>query len=113
MGRPSLKIDVTPKDQKELDKLLSGGVQQVRVILRALVLRQLGKGASAPRISEVVPLTSQAIRTIARRYQKGGLESALFENLNTAVRFAAIERISPVRGLRACRDLVSRILNTR
>jgi len=79
MGRPPLKIEVAPKDQKELVKLLSGGVQQVRVVLRALVLLQLAKGVSAPRISQFVPLTSQAIRTIARRYQQGGLESALFE----------------------------------
>ena len=79
MGRPHLKIDVAPKDRKELAKLLSGGVQQVRVVLRALTLLQLAKGDSAPRISQVVPLTSQAIRTIARRYQLGGLESALFE----------------------------------
>jgi putative transposase len=55
MGRPPLTIDVTPKDQKELAKLLSGGVQQVRVVLRALALLQLAKGASAPRISLVVP----------------------------------------------------------
>jgi transposase len=79
MGRPPLSIDVTSKDQKELAKLLSGGVQQVRVILRALALLQLAKGASAPRISHVLRLTSQAIRTIGRRYQQGGLESALFE----------------------------------
>jgi transposase len=79
MGRPPLRIDVTPKDQKELAKMLSGGVQQVRVVLRALALLQLAKGASAPRISQIVSLTSQAIRTIARRYQRGGLESALFE----------------------------------
>jgi transposase len=79
MGRPPLRIDVTSKDQKELVKLLSGGVQQVRVVLRALALLQLAKGASAPRISQVLPLTSQAIRTIGRRYQQGGLESALFE----------------------------------
>ena len=39
----------------------------------------MAKGASAPRISQIVPLTSQALRTIARRYQQGGLESALFE----------------------------------
>ena len=39
----------------------------------------MAKGVSAPRISQFVPLTSQAIRTIARRYQQGGLESALFE----------------------------------
>src|ERR1041385_3629320 len=79
MGRPPLTIDVTPKDQKELAGLLSGGVQQVRVVLRALALMQLAKGTSAPRISQIVPLTSQAIRTIARRYQNGGLEAALFE----------------------------------
>jgi len=79
MGRPPLRIDVAPKDQKELVELLSGGVQQVRVVLRALALLQLAKGASAPRISEVVPLTPQAIRTIGHRYQRGGLEAALFE----------------------------------
>jgi putative transposase len=79
MGRPPLTIDVTPQDQKELAKLLSGGVQQVRVVLRALALLQLARGASAPRISQLVPLTSQAVRTIGRRYQRGGLEAALFE----------------------------------
>ncbi len=67
MGRPPLSIDVTPKDQKELVKLLSGGVQQVRVVLRALALLQLAKGTSAPRISQFVALTPQAIRTIGRR----------------------------------------------
>ena len=79
MGRPPLSINVTPKDRKELANLLSGGVQQVRVVLRALTLLQLAKGASAPRISQVVPFTPQAIRTIGHRYQRGGLESALFE----------------------------------
>jgi transposase len=79
MGRPPLSIDVAPKDRKELAKLLSGGVQQVRVVLRALALLQLAKGASAPRIANVVPLTPQAIRNIGRRYQQGGLDSALFE----------------------------------
>src|SRR5215467_14850253 len=79
MGRPPLQIDVTPKDQKELAKLLSGGVQQVRVVLRALALLQLARGASAPQISEVVPLTPQAIRKVGHRYRKGGLEPALYE----------------------------------
>ena len=79
MGRPPLSIQVTSKDQKELAKLLSGGVQQVRVVLRALALLQLAKGASAPRISSVVPLTPQAIRKVGHRYQQGGLESALYE----------------------------------
>ena len=79
MGRPPLSIDVSPKDQKELANLLSGGVQQVRVVLRALALLQLAKGVSAPRISDVVPLTPQAIRKIGHRYREGGLETALYE----------------------------------
>jgi putative transposase len=79
MGRPPLSINIVLKDQKELAKLLSGGVQQVRVVLRALALLQLAKGASAPRIAKLVPLTSQAIRNIGRRYQQGGLERARYE----------------------------------
>ena len=109
MGRPPLRIDVTPKDQKELAKLLSGGVQQVRVVLRALALLQLAKGASTPRISQVVPLTSQAIRTIARRYQREGLESALFEKqrpgavavLDDAQRIIAMVCSNPPEGCAA------------
>ena len=79
MGRPPLRIEVTQKDQKELAELLRGGVQQVRVVLRALALQQLAQGASAPRISRVVPLTPQAIRKVAHRYLAGGLELALYE----------------------------------
>src|ERR1039458_6934909 len=79
MGRSPLSIQVTQKDQKELSSLLSGGVQQVRVVLRALALLQLAKGASAPRISSVIPLTPQAIRKVGHRYQAGGLESALYD----------------------------------
>ena len=79
MGRPPLGIEIAPKDQRELTKFLSGGVQQVRVVLRALALLQLAKGFSAPQIANVVPLTSQAIRNIGRRYQQGGLERALYE----------------------------------
>jgi putative transposase len=79
MGRSPLSINVTPRDQKELAHLLSGGVQQVRVVLRAVALLQLGNGASAPQISTVIPLTPQAIRKIGHRYREGGLESALYE----------------------------------
>jgi transposase len=79
MARPALRIEVTKKHQTELKKLLSGGIQQVRVVLRATALLQLAKGVSAARISEVVPLTPQAIRKIGHRYQEGGLERALYE----------------------------------
>jgi putative transposase len=79
MARPALRIKITSHDQKELRKLLSGGVQQVRVVLRALALLQLAEGVSAPRIAGMVPLTAQAIRKIGHRYQEAGLERALYE----------------------------------
>lgn len=76
---PALPIEVPAKDRKKLRELLSGDVQQVRVVLRALALSQLAKRVSAPRISAVVPLTPQAIHNVAHRYQEGGLERALCE----------------------------------
>ena len=79
MARPALRIAVSTKDQNELHRLLSGGVQQVRVVLRALALLQLAQGVSAPRISGIIPLTPQAIRKVGHRYQEGGLPRALYE----------------------------------
>ena len=79
MARPALSIDVSAKDQKELEELVSGGVQQVRVVLRAVALLQLAKGITAPRIAAVIPPTPQAIRNVGRRYQQGGLARALYE----------------------------------
>lgn len=71
MGRPPLNIDVTKRDQQELRSLLKGGVQQVRVVLRALALLQLAEDVSAPQVAKTIPLTPQAIRRLGHRYQKG------------------------------------------
>jgi putative transposase len=79
MGRPSLSIGCHPKDQKELANLLRSGVQQVRVVLRALALLQLAKGISAPRISGTISSRRKAIRKVGHRYQEGGLDRALYE----------------------------------
>ena len=79
MGRPPLSIEVKSKDQTELKKLLSGGLQQVRVVLRALALLQLAKGISAPQIAESLTLTAQTIRNLCRRYRQDGLDAALYD----------------------------------
>lgn len=79
MPRPPLPFRLKSKDAKELDRLLRGGVQQVRVVLRALALLQLHRGASAPEVARLVPLSPQAIRRIAHRYRAGGLARALYE----------------------------------
>jgi transposase len=79
MSRRALRIEVTKKDRRELEKMLSGGVQPVRSVLRAMALLQLSKGISAPRIAEFIPLTPQAIRKVGHRYREGGFERAVYE----------------------------------
>src|SRR6202789_4393232 len=74
-----LRIEVVKKDQKELEKMLSGGVQPVRAVLRAMALLQLARGISAPRIAEFIPLTPQAIRKVGHRYLEGGFDRAVYE----------------------------------
>jgi hypothetical protein len=65
MGRSPLSIDVPKRDQQELRALLKGGVQQVRVVLRALALLQLAERASAPQIAKVIPLPKSSQSTSA------------------------------------------------
>jgi hypothetical protein len=79
MSRRALRIEVTKKDRRELERMLSGGVQPVRSVLRAMALLQLSKGISAPRIAEFIPLTPQAIRKVGHRYREGGFERAVYE----------------------------------
>ena len=79
MPRPPLSFRLKSQDTKELQALLHGGVQQVRVVLRAMALLRLDQGASAAEVARLVPLTEQAIRKVAHRYRRGGLPSALYE----------------------------------
>ena len=79
MPRPPLPFRLKAPDAQAVDALLHSGVQQVRVVLRAMALVQLHRGASAPEVAGLVPLTPQAIRRIAHRYRTGGLARALYE----------------------------------
>lgn len=79
MARRPIPIHVTARDRVQLRKLLRGGVQQVRVVLRALALRLLADGVTAPQAARFLPLTPKAIRDIAHRYKNLGLDAALYE----------------------------------
>ena len=70
---------------------MRGGVQQVRVVVRAMALLRLGRGDSAPQVAEVVRLTPPAVRKIAQRYRTGGMARAVFE----APRPGAVEVLAP------------------
>ena len=74
-----------------METLLRGGVQQVRVVVRAMALLRLGGGASAPDVAAMVRLTPHAVRKIAQRYRTGGVTRALFE----APRPGAAEVLAP------------------
>jgi hypothetical protein len=80
MSRVPLSVRVSPRDQKDLHKLLSSGIQPVRVVLRALALLHLADGATAPATAMALKkLTAKAVRSVAHRYLEGGLERALYE----------------------------------
>ncbi|MGH9763456.1 MAG: helix-turn-helix domain-containing protein [Blastocatellia bacterium] len=79
MARRPVPIKVKSKDRTQILEILSGGIQQVRVVLGGLVLRQLAEGFTAPQVAQTFPLTSKAIRQIAHRYNRSGLQAALYD----------------------------------
>ncbi len=79
MARRPIPIKVKPKDLTQIGQLLRGGIQQVRVVMRAIALQQLARGITAPQVAQTLPLTPKAIRQIAHRYNSNGLRRALFD----------------------------------
>ena len=79
MSRRRVPVAVTEDDRSAIEELLKRGVQQVRVVLRALALRLLSEGMSSPQIAKTMPLSAKAVREIAHRYSSGGLEVALYD----------------------------------
>ena len=74
-----LHVRLPQRHRDKLDSLLSGGIQPVRVILRALALMQLHDGKAASEVAANVKLTAKAVREIGRRYEDQGLEAALWD----------------------------------
>jgi transposase len=79
MSRRPIDFQLSRRDQNEIGEILRAGVQQVRVILRAIALEQLTAGQTAPVVARIVHFSPQAVRRIAHRYQQGGLDQALYE----------------------------------
>ena len=80
MGRgKALRVQLSRRDRQQLDRLLSGGLQPVRTVLRALALRQMDTGQSTPAAAASLGLSAKAVWQIGKRYQQGGLERALYD----------------------------------
>jgi putative transposase len=74
-----LRVRLKRGDREKLDAVLSGGIQPVRTVLRALALCHLHEGKSASEAAAIVRLTPKAVREIGRRYQDCDLEQALYD----------------------------------
>jgi putative transposase len=74
-----LKLHLTKAEERKLRDLLRGGVQQVRVVVRALALLLLSRGDSAPAVAGCLELTAKTVRDVGKRYLDGGLARALYE----------------------------------
>ena len=74
-----VQIRLSKPEQRQWDELLGGGLQPVRRVLRALVLRQLADGQAIRRVARNVGLTPKTVWLTRQRYRRGGLEGALYE----------------------------------
>ena len=59
--------------------MLTKGRESSRVLRRASILRQLDRGQKAAEVAAIVGVAAKTVRTVARRYEEQGLESALYE----------------------------------
>jgi len=63
-----LRVRLRKRDLEKVDGVLRGGIQAVRVVLRALALCQLHEGKPVSEVAFSVRLTPKAVREIGRRY---------------------------------------------
>jgi transposase len=73
-----LRVRLKKADRDKLVDVLSGGIQPVRTVLRALALGHLHDGKPVSEVAAIVRLTSKAVREIGRRHVVSGLERALY-----------------------------------
>jgi putative transposase len=74
-----MHVQLTKKDRKQIAGMLNKGWESARVLRRALILRELGQGQTSGQVACHVGIASKTVRSVARRYEEEGLESALYE----------------------------------
>jgi len=60
-------------------EMLQKGQESARVLRRASILRQLNGGQRVAQAAENAGVAEKTVRAIARRYEEGGLDAALYE----------------------------------
>jgi transposase len=77
--RKRLQITFSRQERKQVEGLLSGGVQPVRAVLRALVLQQIDAGRTTVEAGAAVSISAETAWEMGRRYEEGGLEAAIYD----------------------------------
>src|ERR1039458_8663817 len=72
-------VQLKRKDRQQVAEMLTKGRESTRVLRRASILRQLDSGQKAAQVAAHAGVAAKTVRSIARRYEEQGLESALYE----------------------------------
>jgi len=72
-------VELRRKDRRQVGAMLSKGQESARVLRRASILRQLDGGQRVAQVAENAGVAPKTVRAIARRYEDGGLDTALYE----------------------------------
>jgi putative transposase len=74
-----LVVRLRAAGRRKIEGMLRGGIEPVRVIKRAQVLRLLDQGMGPPQVAQALGVSPQTVRNIGWRYVEEGLERALDE----------------------------------
>jgi transposase len=72
-------VRFSKKDRELILAMLRRGRDSARVLRRASILRQLDQGLTLTQVAANLGVVRKTVRTIARRFQAEGLDSALHE----------------------------------
>ena len=72
-------MELSAEDGQRLENCLRGGVQPVRTVRRALILRQLGQGERCVQVAAHVGVAVSTVYLVRQRYEQGGLARALYD----------------------------------
>ena len=74
-----LRVELRAEEQQQLEELLRGGSEAVRVVKRAQALRLLNAGQTPTQVGRNVGLNAETVRAIGWRYRQGRLRRALYD----------------------------------
>jgi putative transposase len=69
-----LVVRLRAADRRQIEGMLRGGIEPVRVIKRAQVLRLLDQDTGPPQVAQALGVSPQTVRNIGWRYVEAGLE---------------------------------------